>query len=161
MPAAIGLPLALLLHELPDGSRHVDLLLGSSPAPGADERTVTCWRADRRVDRLASGASVDLERIEDHRGLYLRLREPRELDRGRGTVSPLNHGTAFPGEDRTWTVRWADGHVDRWTLVATEGSRWRLTAEASVAGSQEAVVGSAGAGRRAQADRPSDQGLHR
>lgn len=110
-------PIALCLHELADGSSHVDLLVARPGAPcGDDDRTVRAWRCAERPDSLAPGATLALEPLPDHRGLYLRLDAARDLDRNRGRVAPLRRGEAMRDSDRV-AIRWADGGRSLWRIL--------------------------------------------
>lgn len=111
------IPIALCLHELADGSAHVDLLVARRDAPrGDDDRTVRAWRCAERPDARAPGAALALEPLPDHRGLYLRLDAPRDLDRERGRVTPLRRGEAMQDADRV-AIRWADGGRSLWRIL--------------------------------------------
>lgn len=125
-------PIALLRHDLPDGTSHVDLLIGAWDRPAGDEdRTVPCWRCPQRPDRSEGAfAALRIERIGDHRGLYLRLQAPRDLGGGRGTVTPLRAGTGTsdrsPQEGGRIAVTWSDGGQSHWSLEPTRGPEWTL-----------------------------------
>jgi hypothetical protein len=111
------IPIALCLHRLADGSTHVDLLVARPGAQrGDDDRTVRAWRCAERPDALAPGATLALEPLPDHRGLYLRLAVARVLDRERGTVVPLRGGEASADADRL-AVRWRDGGCSLWRII--------------------------------------------
>jgi hypothetical protein len=113
-------PIAILLHELEDGRSHVDLLIARSEGPFADdERVVPTWRVAARPDRACDGTVLRLEPIDDHRALYLRLTEPRRLDRGRGRVTPLRRGVAERVAERL-AIRWEDGEGSIWRLATTD-----------------------------------------
>jgi hypothetical protein len=110
------LPIALCLHELPDGSAHVDLLVARADLPtGDDDRTVRAWRCAERPDALEPGGTLAIEALPDHRGIYLRLATARTLDRGRGSVTPLRRGAASSRDDRL-AIRWSDGGRSLWRL---------------------------------------------
>ena len=91
--------MAILRHALPDGSSHHDLLLAPAIDTPDDARVVPTWRCAGDPLALAPGAAVVIDRIAPHRGLYLRLRESRELGGDRGRVTPVHAG---------WH-RWATG----------------------------------------------------
>jgi len=80
-------PTAQLLHELPDGSAHVDWLLGQDSA--GVEPLIT-YRLGGRIDDLEPGATIDAEHIGDHRPAYLTYEGPISGDRG--TVRRLARG---------------------------------------------------------------------
>ena len=115
-------PTVQLLHELPDGSTHVDWLIAQDP----DARSrLLAFRLPARVDRLAPGGDrVDpealvAERIGDHRAVYLSYEGPLADAPGRST------DRATGGQpDRGRVRRLAEGHVIAWTISATG---WRLT----------------------------------
>ncbi len=91
-PPIHALPMALLLHEPLDGPRHFDLLLAAGVPVGDDDRVVPTWRCEADPFELEIGSGCGLRPIDPHRGLYLRLETPRELDHGRGRVSPVHRG---------------------------------------------------------------------
>ena len=92
-PPAPALPFALLRHALPDGTHHFDLLLATGHAVPDEAREVPTWRCDRDPCTLPIGGEAALQRIAPHRGLYLRLSEPRALGGERGQVTPVRRGT--------------------------------------------------------------------
>jgi hypothetical protein len=109
-------PVALLLHECADGRWHVDLLIARTAAPIADDaRVVPTWRCAVRPDEARSGATIELDSIDEHRALYLRLAESRELDRGRGRVTPLRRGVASRDGNRIG-IRWENGGRSIWRI---------------------------------------------
>lgn len=123
--ASVPLPplglVAVLRHETPTGEFHHDLLVHRGEPPADEDRTVACWRIPVRPDLAAAGSVVPVERIADHRGLYLRLAEPRRLDRGRGTVTPLRRGTitgvhTSADGSESLTVDWRDGGRSAWRI---------------------------------------------
>ena len=79
-------------HELPDGTHHFDLLLASARDVADEAREVATWRCDADPWTLPIGGAAVIERIAPHRGLYLRLTQPRELGGDRGRVTPVRHG---------------------------------------------------------------------
>lgn len=87
-----ALPMALLLHELPDGSHHYDLLLAAHPMVADEDRVVPTWRCARDPLALRPGEDCPSERIGPHRGLYLKLDHPRSLQAARGVVHPVHRG---------------------------------------------------------------------
>lgn len=134
---------SLLHHALDDGTAHVDLLVATDAVEVPDdERRVPTWRCRTRPDSAPPGSRLELERIGDHRGLYLRLDAERQLDRGRGRVTPIRSGWAEP--DAGWLrIRWADGGESRWRMV--EGSRGTELvigrSEADLGANDETAVG--------------------
>lgn len=114
---------AVLRHEPATGEPHHDLLVHRGEPPADEDRVVACWRVPVRPDLAAAGSVIPVERISDHRGLYLRLAEPRRLDRGRGTVTPLRRGTisavqVAPDGAESITVDWRDGGRSAWRIGA-------------------------------------------
>jgi hypothetical protein len=91
-PPAPALPMALLRHELPGGAFHFDLLLAEVPEVADEARCVPTWRLEADPMAMAPGDRCAIERLSPHRGLYLRLKVPRELGEGRGRAVPLHHG---------------------------------------------------------------------
>ncbi len=94
-------PTVLLLHELPDGSSHVDWLI--APDAGG-RRPLIAFRLGGRVDLLPPGQQLAAERIKDHRPAWLDLEGP--VSGGRGTARRLARG--------------------RVRSEGTEGAFWRL-----------------------------------
>lgn len=92
-PSNPPFPFALMRHALPDGSHHFDLLLAASLHVPDEAREVATWRCDVDPWLLPVGGEATLERIAPHRGLYLRLMEPRALGGDRGQVTPVRRGT--------------------------------------------------------------------
>jgi hypothetical protein len=112
---------ALLHHHLPDGSSHVDVLIARDDVPrGDDMRDVPTWRCAERPDEAAPGRALALERIGDHRAIYLRLEMARDLGEGRGWVRPLRAGEATALGDDLF-IRWEDGGSSRWRIEAGAG----------------------------------------
>lgn len=127
---------AVLRHEPAAGEPHHDLLVHRGEPPADEDRVVPCWRVPVRPDLAAAGTVLPVERIADHRGLYLRLVEPRRLDRGRGTVTPLRRGTitavhAAADGTESITVDWNDGGRSAWRI---EGGRLAVLAATPRAG---------------------------
>ena len=111
---------SILRHEPgPEGPPpHFDWLLEADPETPDEARAVPTFRIRRRPDRLEIGESTELERIDDHRGIWLKRSERQTIE-----LNPP-HGTATPiriGEIRgsiTWndqavesTVRWSQSDV--------------------------------------------------
>ncbi|MHC4102453.1 MAG: hypothetical protein ACYSW1_16415 [Planctomycetota bacterium] len=84
-----GHPTVQLLHELPDGSRHVDWMIAQDPR-GRDP--LVTFRVQQRVDDLPAGQRIEAVRLADHRPAYLAYEGPVSGDRG--TVKRLARGTA-------------------------------------------------------------------
>jgi len=108
-----SLPTALLVHHV-DGSSHHDWLLSPVEHPMAEDRCVITYRMHRPLNQLVQGQTERIHRIPDHRGFYLDLPGPRQLDsvkgRNRGTVTPVDHGFArMHATGDGWTdiqIRW-------------------------------------------------------
>jgi hypothetical protein len=81
----------VLLHELPDGSSHLDWMLR---AP--DAASLMTYRMTNRVDQMAAGGVAGATRLPDHRLAY--LEQEGRVSRGRGTVRRLARGRVL---DRT------------------------------------------------------------
>ena len=109
------LPAALLRHRPGDGTAHFDLLLAVRRPAGDDDACAATWRVAAAPDGAVAPdfrggpARLPAERIHDHRALYLRLDEPRTLDRGRGDVLPAARGTWTPAPEGGATITWTDG----------------------------------------------------
>lgn len=116
-----ALPMALLLHELPDGTRHYDLLLAAQPKVAEEDRVVPTWRCAEDPLVLPPGAACPAERIGPHRGLYLTLDHPRSLQGPRGVVHPVHRGwhravsegVEIQVGERTVVVSLANDHLRR------------------------------------------------
>lgn len=102
MPA--GPPTVLLLHELADGTSHVDWMIASDPR-GRDP--LITFRVDGRVDEMTDEQRLLARRIDDHRPAYLTYEGP--VSGGRGTVRRLSRGVV---------VSWQRA-----------GDRWRMNIE--------------------------------
>jgi hypothetical protein len=88
-------PTVQLLHELPDGSRHVDWMLAQDPR---GQGPLVTFRVPRRVDELRPGEALDAVRIADHRPAYLTYEGP--VSGGRGTVTRLASGRVAALDER-------------------------------------------------------------
>jgi hypothetical protein len=96
------------LHDLPDGSSHVDWMIARDPA---GEEPLISFRVQRRIDELPPGQRAIAERIADHRPAYLEYEGPISGDRGsirllaRGSV--VNESRQSPS---SWTLEicWQD-----------------------------------------------------
>ncbi len=99
-----------LLHELPDGSSHVDWMIARDPA---GQEPLISFRLQQRIDKLLPGQRVSAERIADHRPAYLEYEGPTSDDGG--SVRRLTWGSVLSENRRlpsSWTleIRWqADG----------------------------------------------------
>lgn len=90
---------ALLLHELPDGTSHFDLLLQPTHDPDSPLIAFRLWSRpdDRRVVKFPA------QRQPDHRPLYLDYEG--EISEGRGRVTRLARGSCDVRSER-------DGAID-------------------------------------------------
>ena len=99
---------AHLLHELPDGSSHVDWMIARDPA---GHEPLISFRLQERIDELLPGQRVSLERIADHRPAYLEYEGP--ISDELGSVRRLTLGSVV-SESRqlqsSWTleIHWHD-----------------------------------------------------
>jgi hypothetical protein len=124
LPAATGpLPAAVLHHTGSDVADHFDVLLAVRTPAGPDDRACATWRTPRDPGSLAVDERLAAERIADHRADYLGLRIERELDRGRGRVTPVRHGTwSAAAGSADIELRWHDGTGT--VLRATPDGTW-------------------------------------
>jgi hypothetical protein len=123
-------PTVQLLHELPDGSRHVDWMLAQD-SRGRDP--LVTFRLQQRVDELPPGGMLEAVRIADHRPAYLTYEGPVSGDRG--TVTRLASGRATVRDERPdgWylQVRWAApsrSQTLRLTRRAAGSAAWTVEA---------------------------------
>jgi hypothetical protein len=124
-------PTVQLLHELPDGSSHVDWLLATDPA---GERPLITFRLPGRVDELEAGEVMDGQRIADHRPAYLGYEGP--ISGGRGTVRRLRSGVVktLRKSEEIWLleVLWEEGGdapVRQRLRIERHGAESRIVAE--------------------------------
>jgi len=124
-------PTVQLLHELPDGSAHVDWMLATDPQ---GERPLITFRLPGRVDELESGQVMEAHRIVDHRPAYLTYEGPVSGDRGTvrrlrgGVVRTIEHG------EETWSVEvlWEEGggaQIRQRLRIEQRGAVSRIVAE--------------------------------
>lgn len=137
MPAAVGppssMPTVQLLHELADGTSHVDWLIAQDPH--GDGPLVT-FRLEGRVDELAQGAAVTAQRRGDHRAVYLEYEGP--VPGNRGKVRRLAKGVVVAWERRSeawrievaWDSPGGTPRCQRLRLTPLAGGEsWRVEAE--------------------------------
>lgn len=124
----------VLLHVLPDGSRHFDWLFeqaGSSELePLDDHRSLITFRLQYRPD---AAEVLDAERLEDHRRRYLEYEGP--VSGNRGEVRRVLDGTCevLIDHDETFEVMVNFGlGPDLWIGQPIAGSIWRLVRHGSV-----------------------------
>lgn len=122
-PSAAGRPTVQLLHELPDGSQHVDWMIAQD---SRGEAPLATFRLPQRLDELLEGEHLRAERLPDHRPLYLRYEGP--IAGGRGRVRRLAEGIVIERGDGEIVVRWGDGPPQRLRLSREDGETWRIEA---------------------------------
>jgi hypothetical protein len=123
-------PTVQLLHELPDGSRHVDWMLAQDPR---GRNPLVTFRVRQRVDALPPGRRLKAVRIADHRPAYLTYEGPVSGDRGTVTRLAAGRIVAVDVEPDGWRleVRWEtpprsqrlrvtrrSANDDAWTVAA-------------------------------------------
>ncbi len=121
-------PTVQLRHALPDGTSHIDWMI----APDHDGRDdLITFRAPGRIDELAPGASLTVERIDDHRPAYLAFEGP--VSGGRGAVRRVGEGrvTAWIRDPDRWrlSVAWDGGPPQRLSLERTAADGWTVRSE--------------------------------
>jgi hypothetical protein len=100
-------PTVQLLHELPDGSHHVDWMIAQDPR---GRGPLVTFRVPQRVDALDVGQRLEAVRIADHRPAYLTYEGP--VSGQRGTVRRLARGA----------VARLDQQPDEWQMEV----RWEV-----------------------------------
>jgi hypothetical protein len=97
-----------LLHELPDGTSHVDWMIARDRA---GREPLISFRLQRRIDELKPGQRMAAERIADHRPAYLDYEGP--VSDEPGSVRRLTWGTVVSerrqGSSWDFEIRWEDG----------------------------------------------------
>jgi len=112
----------LLLHTLPDHSRHYDWLIQRDADP---EILVPTFRIEQRID-FGSSSTFLAERIADHRSLYLAYEGA--IAGGRGVVARIAQGQV---QIRNWLPEKIDlslifdGRSRSVVGVAVGGAMWR------------------------------------
>lgn len=128
-----------LLHELPDGTSHVDWMIARDRA---GREPLISFRLPRRIDELKPGQRMAAERIADHRPAYLDY-EGAVSDK-RGTVRRVAWGTVVSehrqGSSWDLEIRWEDrgdgvSIRQRLRLAPVEGgaTAWEAVCEAAEA----------------------------
>lgn len=110
--------MVLLLHELPEGTRHFDWLVEQPGAVGL--------LSFRVADRIGA-SGFDAERIADHRREYLSYEG--EVSGGRGRVQRVAEGTVDRveiSEVRVAVSGWLGSSQVRMVGRRIEGVRWRF-----------------------------------
>ncbi len=96
-----------LLHELPNGTSHVDWMIACDQA---GRESLISFRLPRRIDDLKPGQRMPAERIADHRPAYLDYEGP--VSDKRGSVRRLAWGTVVrehrQGSSWDFEIRWQD-----------------------------------------------------
>ena len=129
-----ALPTVLLRHDLPDGTWHVDWLIGGDP--GGVEPLIA-FRLASRPDELQPGQSIIAERLPDHRPLYLTYEGP--VSGGRGIIKRLVSGQVAGlsqrGQRWAMTVEWSGSRnaadCGQLVLEKKNGDQWQLTLASS------------------------------
>ena len=128
-----------LLHELPDGTSHVDWMIARDRA---GREPLISFRLPRRIDELKPGQRMAAERIADHRPAYLDYEGP--VSDERGSVRRLAWGTVVSEhrQESSWDfeIRWQDrgdgvSIPQRLRLAPVEGgaTAWEVMCEATEA----------------------------
>jgi len=116
-----GRPVVVLLHRLPDGSRHFDWLFAVDDAP--QEARLRTWRSPTSPVEATPGDALALERLPDHRPRYLDYEGP--ISGHRGDVRRVASGRyVTEGPNALVRIAWADGPMQAWRFDA--GSIARL-----------------------------------
>ena len=118
----------VLRHTMPDGSHHFDWLFERAGGTGArdDDRVLVTWRLADRPDRAET---VDAERIEDHRRVYLSYEGP--VSRARGEVMRVAEGVCeiIRDDDEGFEAEVSfEGQAGGgyWVGLPMAGAIWRL-----------------------------------
>ncbi len=128
-----------LLHELPDGTSHVDWMIARDRA---GREPLISFRLQRRIDELKPGQRMVAERITDHRPAYLDYEGP--VSDERGSVRRLAWGTVVSEhcQQSAWNleIHWQDrgngmSIRQRLRLEPLEGGRtaWEVECDAAEA----------------------------
>jgi hypothetical protein len=135
-PPADGGParVAIGLHEgAVDAAPHLDFFLGPAEPVADDARVVWSWRL--RTEALEDGrivpGSYEAEASDQHRALYLRLAEPRELGADRGRFTPLLRADARARLDGALSIETKSWRLRAEPAASAAGGasppRWRFT----------------------------------
>lgn len=82
----------LLKHTLPDGTWHYDWLIArDGDEDGTGAGPTIAFRVDERIDEPGHSKAILVDRLTDHRPLYLTYTGP--VSGGRGSVERLAEGT--------------------------------------------------------------------
>ncbi len=127
----------LLHHTLPDGSSHIDWLVArDGDEAGTGAGPVITFRVPERIDLSPPGTPVLVDRLLDHRPLYLSYEGP--IRGGRGAVERIAEGhcrVLVEGSDRVQFEADFGAGPRLWTCIQQEEDepgqvirRWRLEA---------------------------------
>jgi hypothetical protein len=105
-PAASAWLPAAVLHHATGPTAHHDLLLATQLPAGPDDPVCATWRVTEDPRSLAPGQVAEAVPLSPHRALYLQLDTSRTLDRGRGTVTPVDAGRWRHAGAGTVEVAW-------------------------------------------------------
>jgi len=121
----------ILHHDLPDGSSHFDWMFeppaGFPRNSASDSSRLVTFRCEVRPDQLQAGTAQSINRLPDHRDLYLDYEGPVSGDRG--MVARVR-----PGEITGCRAVVVDG-CDAWELAVewiTEGGSAEKSRESQV-----------------------------
>ncbi len=119
-----GRPTVQLLHELPDGTHHVDWMFAQDPRGTGP---LTAFRIPERLEMLQRG-HMQARRIPDHRPEYLTYEG--EVSGARGTVRRVADGVIVGDTSHgdCWLVqiRWRAGPSQRLRVTQEDGETWRI-----------------------------------
>lgn len=130
-PERTLLPTVQLLHELPDGTGHIDWLLAQD---SQGLQPLISFRLQKPLHEFAEGESAAAVRIADHRPVYLDY-EGR-ISGNRGSVSRVGRGSIHfwdRSDDRLWEleIKWESagkkrGSCQRLGLQRQDLDRWTV-----------------------------------
>lgn len=115
---------ATLRHETPDGRHHFDLLFEAPDRP-AGQGALVAFRVATAPEDWPIGEPVELERIVDHRPIYLDYEG--EISGGRGRVTRVGQYTFYidSHSETRFTGRLAGrAWSARLRLTQASGPRW-------------------------------------
>src|SRR5438045_4201299 len=104
-----ALRMVVLRHDLGDGSHHFDWLIATDPQ--CTEPLVS-FRLNTPLDQLEPGRSLVIERMADHRSVYLEYEGPISDDRGlvkriaAGSLAVLAKSDVTTGEGYMLDLHW-------------------------------------------------------
>lgn len=124
------LPTVLLRHELPDGTHHYDWLLAQDAQLSLPLIT---WRCPSRIDTLQPGESLRIERLPDHRQMYLQYEGQVSGDRGfvqRERAGVVWNSQSSPTEAHEIELQWQNlgaKCTQRLSLTPKPADNWSVT----------------------------------